>query len=315
MMKHVRLGIFVAVLILIVAPVIFVQLGGSDRRSFRATKLEDTNYTEITFRNTNQRLDLGGMLFAPAGDGPFPAVVIIHGSGTSRRQNGWYLTLTEYLQENGIVVLLPDKRGSEKSDGNWRNASFDDLATDTLAGVQFLKEQNLVAVSRIGLVGMSQGGWIAPIAANKSSEVAFLVSVVSSAVTPKDQLIYEEDHNLRQIGLLPGISRLVAYLSTSYIRNIAQRDFWSANGNFDPLPLWRQLDINALCLYGEDDTNVPSAKSAENLRSLNNPYIKIEIFEGSGHALEDPEGRGDSIFRIDALRDIASFIHAQSNRP
>ncbi|MDX1406228.1 MAG: alpha/beta fold hydrolase [Woeseiaceae bacterium] len=255
------------------------------------------------------------MLFVPTGIGPFPAVVIIHGSGTSRRQNGWYLTLTEYLQKNGIAVLLPDKRGSEKSEGNWRNASFSDLATDTLAAIQFLKEQDQVAVSRIGIVGMSQGGWIAPIVANGSSDVAFLVNVVGSAVTPKEQLIYEEDHNLRQVGFLPGISRLIAYLSTAYIRNVAQRDFWSANGNFDPLPLWRQLDIDALCLYGADDTNVPTARSAENLRSLNNPNVEVRIFEGSGHALEEPEGLGDSIFRFDALRDIARFIHAQPNRP
>ena len=161
---------------------------------------------------------------------------------------------------------------------------------------------------------MSQGGWIAPIVANRSSDVAFLINVVGSAVTPKKQLIYEEDHNLRQVGFLPGFSRLIAYLSTAYIRNIGQREFWNANGDFDPLPFWQQLNINALCMYGEDDTNVPSAKSAEKLRSLNNPRIEIQIYEGSGHGLEEPKGLGDSIFRADALEEIVSFIHVASNR-
>lgn len=314
MKKHIRGVIYAAVLFLVIGPVIVTQLTGSDVRGFRGTTLEDTSYVDVSFKNTQQQLDLAGMLFSPSGDGPFPAAVIIHGSGTSQRGNRWYLTLTQHLQENGIVVLLPDKRGSEKSEGDWRDASFQDLATDTLAAVEFLKEQDHVAVDQIGLVGMSQGGWIAPIVVGSSSDIAFLVSVVGSAVTPEEQLMYEEDHNLRQMGFLPGISRLIAYLSTAHIRNIAQRKFWSANGDFDPLPYWGRLTVDALVLYGADDTNVPSAKSAEKLRSLKNPAIDVRIYEGSGHALEDPEGIGDSIFRLDALEDISSFIHSASHR-
>lgn len=314
MRVRLRVVIYSAILILFAGPVLVAQFFAPDARRFHGTKLEDTDYIDITFNNAEQRLDLGGMLFVPAGDGSFPAVVIIHGSGTSQRRNGWYLTLTQYLQENGIVVLLPDKRGSGKSQGNWRNASFEDLATDTLAAVQYLGEQDRVAVSRIGLIGMSQGGWIAPIVASRSLHVAFIVNVVGSAVTPKEQLIYEEDHNLRQMGFLPGISRLIAYLSTAYIRNIRQKGFWKANGNFDPLPYWDNLAINTFVLYGEDDTNVPTAKSARRLRSLDKSNIEMRIYKGSGHALEDPEGVGDSIFRADALEEIASFIHTESHR-
>lgn len=315
MKKYLRIFFFCAVLALIVGPVIVTQMTEPGRREFQATKLEDTTYTEIGFRNDEQRLELGGMLFVPDGEGPFPAVVIIHGSGSSRRGNGWYLTLTEYLQANGVAVLLPDKRGSEKSHGNWRNASFHDLATDTVAAVRYLKNQDRVALSHVGLVGMSQGGWIAPIAAAGTPDVAFIVSVVGSAVRPNEQLLYEEDHNLRQMGFLPGISKLVAYASTAYIRNVAQKEFWDANGDFDPLPYWQTLAVNALALYGADDTNVPSARSAENLRALGKPNIEVRIYEGSGHALEDPEGLGRSIFRADALRDIVRFILAEAARP
>lgn len=60
-------------------------------------------------------------------------------SGTSRRDSSWYLTLTHYLQQNGIAVLLPDKRGTGQSEGNWLTASFEDLATDTLAATAYLK--------------------------------------------------------------------------------------------------------------------------------------------------------------------------------
>lgn len=65
-------------------------------------------------------------------------VVIIHGGGTSQRDNDWHLSMVSYLQSNEVLVLLPDKRGSEKSAGDWRTASFEDLATDTLAAVQYL---------------------------------------------------------------------------------------------------------------------------------------------------------------------------------
>jgi dienelactone hydrolase len=73
--------------------------------------------------------------------------------------------------------------------------------------------------------------------------------------------------------------------------------------------------VPALVLYGEDDTNVPSARSAARLRKLENRNIQIRIYEGSGHALESPIGEGDSIFRPDALRDLEQFILTHTRSP
>lgn len=299
-----------AALLVLLGPVLVKQLLPSDSRSFTGVLLEDTSYREIEFRNAAQDIDLAGMLFVPEGQGPFPAAVIIHGSGTSRRNNGWYLTLTKFLQDNGVVVLLPDKRGSEKSGGDWRTASFEDLATDTLAAVDYLGSQQQVEIASTGIVGLSQGGWIAPIAAAVSDKVEFVVSMVGSAVTPNEQLSYEENHNLRQIGFLPGISNLVAVMSTAYIKHIGQRSFWQAVGDFDPLPYWKELDVSAFVLLGSEDTNVPSRESAARLYALKNPRIRVSIYEGSGHPLEDPPEYGNSIIRYDALEDISEFIDA-----
>lgn len=296
-------------------PVLITQFSKSGSRSFQGVKMEETNYQEVRFRNAVQDISLAGMLFIPEGDGPFPAAVIIHGSGTSSRSNGWYLTLTQYLQENGIVVLLPDKRGSEQSEGDWRTASFQDLATDTLAAINFLMSQDEAPISYIGVVGMSQGGHIAPIVASQSADVSFLVNVVGAAVPMYEQLRYEENHNLRELGILPGISKLLAYPSSWMIRNVAQPDFWAAVGNFNPLPYWRELSIDALVLYGAEDTNVPSSKSAAILQALDKSNLRVKIYEGSGHALEDPEGTGDSIFREEAMIDIAKFIISVSPQP
>jgi dienelactone hydrolase len=307
-MKRLWIVLVLGVLALLIVPVVVTQLSDPEVRRLDRVELKDTTYRDVDFENTTHGLKLGGMLFVPDGTGPFPAAVIIHRSGASRRDNGWYLTLTRYLQENGIVVLLPDKRGSEKSEGDWRTASIEDLATDTVAAMDFLRGQNAVAISGIGVIGLSQGGLIAPVVADQTSDIAFQINIVGAAVPMHDLLVYEENHNLRQLGVLPGLSDLLAYPAAWSLIEFRQKAFWAAIGNFDPAPYWRRLSVRSLVLYGAEDTNVPSAWSAEILGSLENPNIDVKIYEGSGHALEDPEGRGDSIFRGDALADIRAFI-------
>ena len=174
----------------------------------------------------------------------------------------------------------------------------------------FLKHQSEVAISGIGIIGLSQGGHIAPVVADQTRDIAFLVNIVGGAVPMHELLVYEETHNLRGFGILPGLSDLLAYPSAWSIIMARQRGFWEAVGNFDPVPYWQELAVDSLVLYGENDTNVPSRKSAEILRSLGNPNIDVKIYEGSGHALESPAGAGKSIFREDALRDIRDFIRS-----
>lgn len=304
-----RWSIVALVLAVLFVPVLVRQLWPVEPRQLERVALADTRHVEISFQNRVQNLALGGLLFVPEGDGPFPAAVVIHGSGTSRRDSGWYLTLTKHLQSSGIVVLLPDKRGSESSEGNWRTSSFEDLATDTHAAIEHLREQQPVPISGIGVIGMSQGGWIAPLVASQEDDLAFLVSLVGSVVTPREQLLYEENYNLRQLGFLPGISNVLAYVGSANVRYLAQPELYELIVDYDPLPFWRSISIDSLVLFGADDTNVPSAESAERLKALNNPRIDVKVYEGSGHALESPDGQGSSIIRADALEEIADFIH------
>lgn len=304
-----RWSVVALVLAVLFVPVLVRQLWPVESRQLERVALADTRHVEISFQNRTQNLALGGLLFVPEGDGPFPAVVVVHGSGTSRRDNGWYLTLTQHLQNSGIVVLLPDKRGSEQSEGNWRTSSFEDLATDTRAAIEHLREQQSVPISGIGVIGMSQGGWIAPLVASQEDDLAFLVSLVGSVVTPREQLLYEENYNLRQVGFLPGISNVLAYVGSANVRYLAQPELCRLIVDYDPLPYWRNISIDSLALFGADDTNVPSAESAKRLTTLGNPRIHVKVYEGSGHALESPAGQGNSIIRKDALEEISVFIH------
>jgi pimeloyl-ACP methyl ester carboxylesterase len=121
-------------------------------------------------------------------------------------------------------------------------------------------------------------------------------------------LLYEENNNLREMGFLPGISNAISYVSTFVLRKFSQKDFWNAIGNFDPFPYWQDVNIPTLVMYGNEDTNVPTMQSKGRFESLDKDNITVRIYEGSGHALQDPIGQGDSIFREDALMDITEFI-------
>jgi pimeloyl-ACP methyl ester carboxylesterase len=302
-------AVAVGLLAILLIPVLATALRRPEPRSYQWVRLDDTRYRPIEFRNAGAGLELHGLLFAPTGPGTFPGVVVIPGSGPSRRDNGWYLTLVDDLQRHGIAVLLPDKRGSGESQGDWHTASFDDLAADAEAAIDFLRHRSGLQLSRVGVIGLSQGGQIAPLVADRyPGQVDFVVNVVGAALPMHETLVYEEKNNLREIGVLPVLADLLAYPSAWSIIWVRQRPFWRAIGNFDPLPCWRRLSVPSLSLYGENDANVPARASAARLRALGNPNVSVIVFPGSGHALESPPGSGRSIFRPDALEAIRRFV-------
>lgn len=261
--------------------------------------LADLGYREVAFENGDLRL--GGLMFMPEGDGPFPAAVFIHGSGTSRRDNPWYLSVAAELQERGIAVLLPDKRGSEQSGGDWRDTSFEDLATETAAAFRFLARQPRIDAHRIGLVGLSQGGWIAPVVAARVPEVALAVSMSGAGVTTEEQLLFEEINNIQQMGTYPFVARLIAPITT---RRIRQSETWRPTAGFDPMPYWAKVEAPVFAAFGGGDTNVPVEDSVERFRNLPRDVF-IRVYPDGGHAISDPEtGRVQTAL----LDDLVMFV-------
>ena len=163
-------------------------------KDFKITSLDQLTFSEITFTNNTDQTKLAGMLFLPEEKDTIPLVIVIQGSGYSNRDNTWYLTLVKHLQDNGIAVLHPDKRGSEKSEGDWKGLSIEQLATDTEAALQFVKmlPNNF---SKIGVIGLSQGGWIAPVVASRNN-IDFVIDVSGTLATAEFQLKFEETHNI-----------------------------------------------------------------------------------------------------------------------
>jgi len=277
-------------------------LGDTLRAPLVGPELSSFEYEEVEFDNGDLRL--AGMIFVPEGDGPFPVAVIIHGSGTSRRSSKWYLSVTQHLQDNGIAVLLPDKRGCEKSEGNWVGVDFDDLAGDTTAAVEFVRNQGKFGFSKIGLVGMSQGGWIAPVVAAGDKGIAFVVSMSGSAVSTDQQLLYEEVNNISEY-TWSFIARLLAPLTTKRIREM---DHFQPISGFDPIPYWKNVHAPVFFAFGENDPNVPVEESLEVLRA-NSIAARIEVYPDGGHAIKSQE---TNRVQEEFLDDLVDFIDVVS---
>ncbi len=272
---------------------------GEQRGALHGPDLSEVKYTEIFFNNGD--LQLAGMLILAEGEGPFPVAVIIHGSGTSHRNSKWYLTVAKHLQENDVAVLLPDKQGSEKSEGDWRSANFDDLAGDTINAIEFIKTQDQFDYSAIGLIGMSQGGWIAPLAAAKSEDVSFVVSMSGAAVTTDEQLLYEEINNNIEIGTYPFIAKPIAPLTTN---NIQQMDFWRPIAGYDPLSHWEKIEAPCFAALGENDKNVPVEESVDRFRALEKEML-IKTCSDGGHGITD---QNSGKVQDEFLNDLTEFI-------
>jgi dipeptidyl aminopeptidase/acylaminoacyl peptidase len=275
---------------------------GDTHAPLAGPELSSFEYEEVEFDNRD--LQLAGMLFFPEGEGPFPVAVIIHGSGTSRRNSTWYLSVTRHLQGNGIAVLLPDKRGCEKSEGSWVGAGFDELATDALAAADFVRSRTEFEGSSIGLVGMSQGGWIAPVAVSRDPEFAFVVSMSGATVPTARQLLHEEIYNMSAY-TWPFIARMLAPISS---KQILKMDHVKAYADFDPIPYWLRVEAPKFFAFGGGDMNVPVEESLEALRA-NNIDGWAKVYPNGGHAIADPESH--TVAR-DFLNDLVEFIHQAS---
>ena len=157
-------------------------------------------YTEqdVKFPSLARNVFLDGTLTIPEGAGPFPGVVLITGSGPQDRDESIlghkpFLVVADYLARHGVVVLRADDRGTGKSTGRFNGSTTRDFADDTAGAVRFLRTREFV--DRIGLIGHSEGGLIAPMVASDpalmGNEVDFLVLLAAPGV-PGDQIVIEQ---------------------------------------------------------------------------------------------------------------------------
>lgn len=162
------------------------------------------NEENIVFENKKAGIKLAGTLTFPNSKGKFPAVILVTGSGQQDRNENIgghkpFWIIADYLTRNGIAVLRVDDRGIGGSTGNFNQSTTGDFAEDALAGITFLKTRREIDPKKIGIIGHSEGGIVAPLAASMSSDVAFIVSMAGAFINFEDVVI---DQILNQQKLL-----------------------------------------------------------------------------------------------------------------
>jgi fermentation-respiration switch protein FrsA (DUF1100 family) len=162
---------------------------------------------DIMFENKKDGITLAGTLTLPQKNGIFPAVVLISGSGPQNRDEELlghkpFLVLTDYLTNHGIAVLRFDDRGTAKSKGDFKTATTADFAVDVESAVSYLQSRKEINKMKIGLIGHSEGGIIAPMVAAKSRDIQFIVLLAGTGI-PGDQLLLLQQE---LIGKAAGVS-------------------------------------------------------------------------------------------------------------
>lgn len=233
-------------------------------------------HPDVTFENPRAGFKLAGTLTIPRGKGPFPAAVLIAGSGPHGRDETVaghkpFLVLSDYLTRRGIEVLRYDKRGVGQSGGNYGAATTADFAGDAQAAFNFLRAQPGVSPRRVGLIGHSEGGEIAPMVAARDPHVAFVVMMAGPGV-PGDQLLPEQYLLISEaMGTSPQRAEKEAAEEGKVLEMVKAGD--------SPAALEKRIREDR---YWE----IPEAQLGTEVRTLNSPWFRYFLSYDPATALE-----------------------------
>jgi uncharacterized protein len=288
---------------------------------------------EVSYKNPEADIELAATLTIPTGKGPFPAVLLLSGSGPHDRDESLmghkpFLVLADYLTRSGIVVLRADKRGVGKSGGDYSKAVMTDFASDALAGLRYLKTRLEVDSHKIGLLGHSEGGVEAPMAAAHNPDVAFVVMMAGPGV-PGNQLLPEQMRLIekaagksdaeiaKDVALQRDILALVdkdkddSVLDKDLREKLAGKVPEAQMGmqikavsspwfrgllTYDPAPTLSQLTCPVLAINGEKDVQVPPQQNLPVIRkaleSAGNKNYEVDELPGLNHLFQTSKTGG-----------------------
>jgi uncharacterized protein len=271
--------------------------------------------------------------YSPAGR---TAVVALHGAGEGARGSPLYRHLHELLPPAGIGVVTFDRRGEGGSTGDPSRGRFDLQVEDALAVI------GSIDATCVGLWGISQGGWIGPLAAAASDAVAFLVLVASTGVTPSQQMMYAVERQLRLAGNGDEVvdralqlrrrfedwvhrepreqdeslaDELSAVLDEPWAAQLwlppvlldeEERHLWIEEMDFDPRPVFARVQVPTLLFYGGADSWTPVEPSIDAWRAARGDQIEIIVIPEAEHDLTLTDGSLSSDYQralVDWLSD------------
>ena len=256
--------------------------------------------------------------YSPGGE---IVIVGVHGAGEGTRESPSLRHLHEILPPAGIGVVTFDRRGEGESTGDSSRGRFELQAEDALAVLR------AVDAERVGLWGISQGGWVAPIAAASSDDVAFLALVASTSVTPAEQMMYAVERQLRLAGYGDEVVARVLELRRRFEHWVHTQapepdeqlaaDLWAGvdeewwghiwlpptlldeesvrlwieEMDFDPRPIFARVRVPTLSFYGEADSWTPVQPSVDAWRAARGDQVEIVFVPEAEHDLTLPDGR------------------------
>ena len=196
---------------------------------------------KITFKNEKDKITLAGTLTIPKGEGPFPAVILISGSGGQDRDETLFnhrpfWVIADRMSRAGIAVLRYDERGIGESTGDFSKANSVDLSRDIEAGVEFLKSREEIDKSKIGLIGHSEGGYLGPMVAARNKSIAFVVCMAGPGVPGKDIIINQTELMMKATGESDKEIKYALGMSRALIKTV------EANPSLDEKALIKKLE-------------------------------------------------------------------------
>lgn len=269
------------------------------------------------------KLDLEGVVLAgtltlPRAEAPSPLVIGVHGAEGGTRRFHLFRHLEATLPPAGIATLVFDRRGEGESGGDGTSSSYELLAEDVRAWMRFCATDERIDPARLGLWGISQGGWIAPLAAAGSPTPAYLVAVSAAGVTPGVQMDFATRALMREAGYgddavdrMLGLRRTMDELSEGRLTVADAQALldsavdepwfklafvppdaalidrsWAEEMQFDIRPALRSLNLPVLLFFGEHDRWIPVAESADVWRSALGTDADLTVISlpGTGHA-------------------------------
>lgn len=161
---------------------------------------------EITFTNDIDSISLAGTLTYPKTGSNFPSAILISGSGPQDRNSTFmnhkpFLVIADYLTKKGVAVLRVDDRGVGESSGNYNETDLTGFVNDTKSAFEFLKTHSKIDPSKIGLIGHSLGGVIAPIIASENKDISFIVLLAGSGIQGDRLMLLQKEKVERKMGV------------------------------------------------------------------------------------------------------------------
>ena len=274
---------------------------------------------EVTFPNAAAGVSLAGTLTLPEGRGPFPAVVLVSGSGPNTRNepifgHQLFLVLADHLTRHGIAVLRYDKRGTGRSTGDYGKSTSFDFADDAQAAAAYLRTRGEIDLKHVGLIGHSEGGLIVPMVAARDPSIAFIVMMAGPGVNGAEVWLEQLKLILAASGMAPdkialaaaGRQKIIdiirvegdAEKATAQLRALMRAQAPGATPEqidgviaqinnkwfreffaYEPVPVLRRVKCPVLVLGGGRDLQVPTAQSFPPIRAALAGNPDVEIDE------------------------------------